>query len=151
MIEEWKEIDGYGNYQVSNLGNIRNSKTGRNLKPQVSTWGYSKINLSRDGKHYTFTVHRLVAKAFLGEPPIEGNGQSYEVNHKDGNKLNSALSNLEYVTKSENISHFYREIQKPKIKKPSRSELEKARIAALGKVLIEKSLKILREYRRVNV
>ena len=59
------------------------------------------ICLHRNGDRHSASVHRLVAMAFLGEPPSD----KVEVNHKDGNKENNAIGNLEWVTRSENMKH----------------------------------------------
>ena len=90
LSEEWKDIPGYeGLYEVSNLGRIRNKKTGRILKLETSHQGYKRIRFSKGGKK--FAVHRLVAEAFIPNPqnlPM--------INHKDEDKTNNAVDNLEY-------------------------------------------------------
>jgi hypothetical protein len=100
-MTEWKEIKGYSSYEVSNEGNIRNKETMQMVKPHKARNGYSLIKLYRDGKPFTRQVHRLVAMAFIGD--VEG----LEVNHKDGNKANNNVENLELVSRSENIKHAY--------------------------------------------
>lgn len=96
--EEWRDIDGYETlYSVSSLGRIRKSN-GKILSTN-SKRSYCRVRL-KDRVHL---VHGLVAKAFLGECP-----DGYEVNHKDLNKSNPRLSNLEYVTRLENIHHAMR-------------------------------------------
>ena len=102
MTEEWREVPGYSRYLVSDLGNVRNRQKFIHMKLSLTTWGYKQVNLCKNGKQKTFTVHKLVAMAFLGERPKENNGRAYDVNHKDGDKTNNALSNLEYITKKEN-------------------------------------------------
>lgn len=110
--EEWRDVGGYeGWYQVSNLGRVRSldrwillGKT-RRFYPGVtlkgtSQWdGYVLVAIKRKG----YRIHRLVAREFLGEIP-----KGKQVNHKDGNKKNNRLDNLEYVTPSQNIQHSYR-------------------------------------------
>lgn len=100
-MTEWKEIKGYSSYEVSNEGNIRNKETMQMVKPHKTRNGYNILKLYRDGKPYTRQVHRLVAMAFIGD--VEG----LEVNHKDGNKTNNNVENLELVSRSENIKHAY--------------------------------------------
>ena len=106
----WKDIPGYeGLYQVSDYGQVKslervvwNGKGNRVLKekilkPCLSTNGYHQVNLWKDGKMKTFFVHRLVALAFL-----DGDHSS-TVNHIDECKTNNHVSNLEYLTRVDNI------------------------------------------------
>lgn len=71
------------------------------LRPSVGTHGYEYVNIDRKSR----LVHRLVAEAFLGAP-----SEKQVVNHKDGNKLNNAVGNLEWVSYSENVNHMYRQL-----------------------------------------
>jgi hypothetical protein len=96
--EKWKLISGYDNYEISDLGNVRNIKTGHFLKPTPRN-GYPAVSLSKKNTRKTFSIHTLVSYAFLGKR----NG--YFVNHKDGNKLNNQLGNLEWVTPKQNCAH----------------------------------------------
>jgi hypothetical protein len=96
----WKEIPGYENrYRISSKGEILSIKRNTILKPYQSG-NYARASLSKDGKVMAFSVHRLVLLAFIGDSPLQ-------VNHKDGNKKNNSLSNLEYVTASQNSLHAY--------------------------------------------
>lgn len=111
MDEIWKDIYD-GNYSVSNLGRLKRNKCdrannkryeGRLLKFNISKkaqYAYPRARLSIDGKKFNVRLHSLVAEAFLGPKP-----HGLDVNHKDGNKLNSKIDNLEYVTRSQNIRH----------------------------------------------
>lgn len=105
MTEQWKAVPIYPysqKYEVSNLGRVRNSKTGRIMKHQSTKNGYQLVGLrNRSGNRIRPTVHRLVARVFLGEPIDERN----EVNHIDGVKTNNQVLNLEWVTRKENMSH----------------------------------------------
>lgn len=97
MNEEWKKINGY-NYSISNLGRAKNNKTNYVLKGSIGKNGYVYISLcdgKRESKH--FYIHRLVCEAFLKNPD-----NKKCVNHKDYNKTNNNLENLEWVTSSEN-------------------------------------------------
>jgi len=94
-----------GQYEVSNAGDIRNVKSGRILAKSLMGAGYVKADLWSFGKRRQTSVHRVVAGAFLGIP-IE----DMEVNHKDGDKTNNHVSNLEWVTKSENEKHSREEL-----------------------------------------
>lgn len=105
MVEEWRLCPIYPSYEVSNLGRVRNSKqnpkrvkTGHIFKLNTSTNGYQYLTLSSP-RVYAL-VHRLVAETFLPNP----DGKPC-VNHKDGNKTNNVVGNLEWVTWSENINH----------------------------------------------
>jgi hypothetical protein len=97
-IEIWKSIEGYENYEVSSFGNIRNKNTGRVLKAAIMS-GYYCLGLS-SGKTKTYSVHQLVAKAFISNPE-----NKCQVNHKDKNKLNNNITNLEWMTNKENCVH----------------------------------------------
>ena len=90
-MEIWKNIESFEHYSVSNFGNVRNNMTGKILKPRKHTNGYARVILCKNKKHYDRYIHRLVAQAFI--PNI--NNLS-EVNHKDENKLNNFVENLEW-------------------------------------------------------
>lgn len=94
--EEWRTIDGHTKYQVSNLGRIRDQTKGAMRKPTVNSSNYKKTVM--DGKN--LYIHRLVAIAFIDNPD-----NLPEVNHKDGNKWNNKVDNLEWVSKSDNAKH----------------------------------------------
>ena len=66
--ECWKSIDGFINYQVSNLGRVRNANTGRILKHRNDRNGYFRVNLSQNGKMITYRIHNLVANEFIDNP-----------------------------------------------------------------------------------
>lgn len=104
MQEIWKPIPGIPNYSASSLGNIRREvskgcKSQRILKLYVDRKGYLYCSPSINGKPTTLRVHRLVALAFLGD----SNGLT--VNHKDLNKQNNAIGNLEFMTSVDNLKH----------------------------------------------
>lgn len=96
-MEIWKKTQ-YVNYEVSNFGNVRNSKTGRVLCcPVGKSNGYRKVSLSTRTGIVTIEVHRLVAITFLGYQAGK------VVHHKDEDKLNNNLCNLSWVTQSQNV------------------------------------------------
>ena len=117
--EEWKDIEGWENkYQVSNMGRIKSverqvevyspKKNGtfiktfyeKLLKPRRSSNNYQNITLYKDGKTYCYTIHRLVANAFI--PNINN---LEEINHMDGDKTNNSIYNLEWISHEDNIKH----------------------------------------------
>ena len=107
MIEEWRDIVGYeGLYQVSNMGRVRSlnyNKTGvTKIMKHSMTKGYHHIMLSKNGKVKRFRVHRLVAQAFIPNP--QG---LPDINHKDENKNNNCIDNLEWCTKDYNNNYSF--------------------------------------------
>lgn len=107
MIEEWKDIEGYdGRYQVSNQGHIR-SRNGI-LKAQINHKGYCVIRLSKGRLHkHSYSLHRLVASYFIDNPL-----NLPQVNHKDGNKTNNTVSNLEWCDNLYNQRHSWQKWRK---------------------------------------
>ena len=111
-IEEiWKDIKNFeGVYMVSNLGNVksldRNTKKGfikgKNLSLFKNDNGYVRVSLQVNNKSKSFTVHRLVAEAFIENPLNKP-----QVNHIDGDKKNNYVNNLEWATRFENMKHAY--------------------------------------------
>ena len=105
-MEKWKILDfeeGYENYSVSDMGNIKNNITNKILKGDPSS-EYIRYNLynRKLKKQIKFSGHRLVALYF-----VDGD-KSLIINHKDGNKQNNVAENLEWVTYSENLSHAFK-------------------------------------------
>lgn len=103
MKEVYKDIPGFPNYQVSNLGNVKNIKRDKIKEPGNDSHGYLKVDLYKNSKRTTRKIHRLVANAFLPEDP-----KRTDINHKDSNKHNNVVTNLERCTKSENMKHAYK-------------------------------------------
>ena len=103
QIEIWKDVIGYkGIYQVSSFGRIKSMKFKKEkiLAAYLNSNGYFTLALWLYGERKDKKVHRLVAEAFLGK-------SSLSVNHKDGNKTNNNIENLEYVTSRDNSIHCY--------------------------------------------
>lgn len=106
MIEKWKTIKGYEKlYHVSSKGRIKRlalthySNNERLLNLFLRN-GYPSVRLCKEGKITNLLVHRIVADSFIGIIPIK-----YQVNHKDGNKKNNNVENLEIITSKENHKH----------------------------------------------
>ena len=97
-MEEWRDIKGYeGIYQISNKGRVKtlgNNRRKEKIREGIAdNTGYKRISLCKNGKEKKYSIHRLVAEAFLPNPdnlPV--------VNHKDENKLNNNVENLEWCT-----------------------------------------------------
>lgn len=87
-------------YQITTEGKLFNTKTNRWLKGQVNKNGYLTYNITIDGVNKRLYAHRMVAETY-----IPTNDKKLQVNHKDGNKLNNSIENLEWCTCSENINH----------------------------------------------
>lgn len=117
MKEIWRDIEGYeGYYQISNLGRVKslerdvyksNGDFHRRKKekiktPKITSDGYSAVTLSVDCNNRTFSVHSLVAHAFIPKPCSK---ESLEINHKDTNRKNNRMDNLEWVTHKENVAY----------------------------------------------
>ncbi len=96
-MEKWKQIKEFTNYEISSYGRVRTGDRILKAKP----FRYISILLTKDKKGYRRYLHRLVAKAFIPN-------EKEQVNHKDGNKLNNHVDNLEWVTRSENALHAYK-------------------------------------------
>ena len=103
MEEIWKDIDGYnGKYQVSNFGRVKSIifNKERILKFRISEKGYSIVQLNINGIKKNYRVHRLVAQAFIPNPD-----NLPQINHKDENKLNNCVDNLEWCTNKYNANY----------------------------------------------
>lgn len=102
--EIWKEVSGYGSkYAVSNMGRMKNQKTGRILKPQYERGGYVRMTLSKGakGSFDKMFLHRLVLICFNVPNPENKS----DVNHINGNPSDNRLENLEWATRLENVRH----------------------------------------------
>lgn len=99
-MEIWKQIKGYeGLYEISSCGRVKNKK-GTILKPSVTRTGYPHLSLCKNGKTKSVSVHRIVAEHFIPNP------NNYPViNHKDENRQNNTVENLEWCTYSYNASY----------------------------------------------
>lgn len=139
--QNWRPIPDYEDtYEISDYGLIRrirdgkNTKAGKILALNNDRLGYKRIQLWHDKKRIrqSFAVHRLVMLVFIGEPP-----EGREVNHKDGDKANNQLGNLEYITHQENIIHSFRELNRtvtvPRGEKSGNAKLTDEKIVEIRK------------------
>jgi hypothetical protein len=100
---EWKTITGYPDYSVNEFGEVKSNRFNRLLKPSKSKNQYLYVNLVNDRKKKTTAIHRLVIEQFGAPcPDIKS-----VVDHKDSNKHNNHIDNLEWVTISENTIRSY--------------------------------------------
>ena len=104
-MEKWADILNYkGKYQISNLGRVKALNYRRTKKEKIITLkkskGYYQVSLWKNGKRKIFLVHRLVAQTFIPNPD-----NLPQVNHKDENKLNNCVNNLEWCTQAYNNSY----------------------------------------------
>lgn len=118
MQESWRDVKGYEEiFSISNTGKLYSKISCKILKQHIRKNGYCTVSSKiggRKGKQVCFKIHRLVAEAFL-EPPSqslldEASKTFYGivlVNHKDGNKQNNCVENLEWCSHSQNIKHAY--------------------------------------------
>ena len=108
MIEQWKYVENFHDYMVSDQGRVKRVTFGRGtnaiggiLKPSPHPRkGYLRVYLSKKSKKYTKAVHIMVAKAFLPNPNMLP-----QVNHKDGVKEHCGVDNLEWATQAQNMRH----------------------------------------------
>lgn len=148
LNEQWLPLQGWeAAYEISDLGRVRRLKKGSRSKDTVGkclthstdAYGYAHVHLRDWPRTSTGKVHILVTRTFLGPPP-----EGHEVNHKNGNRMDPRLENLEYVTRSENHRHAYQVLGRAKVS-------NKGEKAGRAKLTDEQVLEIRRLYARGDV
>lgn len=139
MIEEqWLDISGYeGLYQISNFGRVKSFyfKNPRILKPH-KVKGYSNVELYKNKKKKQFYIHRLVMENFC---PIE-NMNVLDVNHKDEDKSNNHISNLEWMTHKDNLNYGSR-AEKARMKMQGKNSSRSKKVRCIEKDVIYEALR----------
>lgn len=122
MKEIWKKINNYQDYEISNFGNVRSLKNNsvRILKPSKSSSGYLQVILCQDSGTKSHFIHKLVAQEFL-----ENENDYCEVNHKDENKTNNKVENLEWCTRKYNMNYGTIKTKQSKIKMKKVAKMNK--------------------------
>lgn len=134
--EIWKQVLGYeGLYSVSSLGRLRKEFKSNNCRAGYITTGckdkhYVRVSLRKNGIRKNINIHVLVAEAFLGKRP-----HGLYVNHKDGNKRNNSINNLEYVTPRENILQSVKAGTHPKGSRIAQAKLNEKDVIEVIKLL----------------
>lgn len=114
-MEEFRPVMGYEDlYEVSNTGKVRSLSRPQELKPEKSNAGYLRVHLRKGGTGRKYSIHRLVATAFV--PNLESKPC---VNHLDSNRVNNDASNLEWATHSENSQHMVAQGRESRVRPPS--------------------------------
>ena len=149
MKEEWGPINGFeGIYEVSNTGSLRSLNRvvsdkrvkmkrvkGVDLKTQINPRGYEQVFLSKDGNQKSYSIHRLVAKAFIPNPENKPC-----VNHLDGDKTNNIVNNLEWCSYSENKIHSHEIGTSPRGETHPGNKLKEENVLEICRLLDETSL-----------
>lgn len=125
MNEIWKSIDGYPNYMVSNMGNVKNVKTNLILKWSLFSGGYYGVVIRNGNKKHSFTIHKLVATHFLPNPENKPC-----VDHINGDRTDNRAENLRWTTHKENMNN---PITKNRLSKVKRIEMKNKFLGVVSK------------------
>lgn len=154
MATEWRTIPGHPYYQASSAGEIRRAldapacgtHPGKVRQPALSVYGYLRLQLSHDMVKTSCSVHKLVARAFIGECP-----KGMQIHHRDGNKVNNRPGNLEYVTPKQNIAHSFANGTQPLGKDRGAGYLENEQVLEIRSVARRGELTVSEMSRRFGV
>lgn len=140
-IEEWRVVEGFPAYAVSNLGRVKRilpikggkriGGCGHLLKTSKWQFGYRSVMLYRDREHKTLLVHQLVCRAFRGPRPT----RNHEVGHCDGNPSNNCADNLRWVTGKENAEDRDRHNRTARGERHYRSSLTEEHVREIRRLL----------------
>lgn len=137
---QWKTINGYPNYEVSSTGLVKSVRYNRLLKGSKNDSGYEYVNLIHNRIKKTTAIHKLVMEHFGPEKPSE----QMIIDHKDGNKINNHIDNLEWVTIQENTIRGYKNNDKKELvlqlKKENKTVKEICSIVGLGSDAVRQTL-----------
>ena len=134
-MEIWRPITGTNGFiEVSNKGRVRSLLRGtpRVLKTQTDNNGYHRIRVTIEREKMTYKVHREVAKAFMPNPE-----NLPQVNHKDGNKDNNSVDNLEWITNRDNAHHAIANGLWDSVFEGSRKENERRKRPVIGHFFLD--------------
>lgn len=142
-MEEYRVIPDYPRYSISNLGNVINNQTGQVISQRKSSRGYMRFNVRTGIPKYekpkTLVTHRMVAELFL--PKVQG--KDY-INHKDADKTNNCVDNLEWCTPKENSVHACETIQG--LKEKYQRNIKKAQEANGIRICVYKGNSLIGKY-----
>lgn len=149
MIESWECIKGYDVYQISSLGRVKSFKNP--LNPKIISCrhkkdGYMDVGLYGGLCKKRFRIHRLVAEAFIPNPE-----NKKEVNHKDGNRKNNSVDNLEWATTSENVKHSYQVLKRASPLKGRATRAKPVNQISLSGILIKRHTSIVGASRETGI
>ena len=130
------KVKSISKYLIDEYGNVF-KPSGEKRKPKINVHGYSEYSFFKAPNRKTYRTHRLVALTFIPNPDNKP-----QVNHKDGNKLNNHVSNLEWCTASENNFHSVKKLGNRNFSKTMFSSENNPSIKRKRKVLITKGLKV---------
>lgn len=115
MPVEWRKVEGYENYSVSNTGLVRNDLNGKPIIPYTTSTGYLRLHLCNNGAEKNHLVHRLVAQAFIPNPD-----NLDTVDHINGDKTDNRVENLQWLSNQDNTKRFWNGISEERREKIKR-------------------------------
>ncbi len=142
IISEWRPVydPPDSGYEISDAGGLR--RNGRLLNPALDSAGYPKADLFVNGSKYPRCIHRLVAEAFIGPRPGKAT-----VNHRDCDKTNNQVGNLEYLSRGDNVRHGFANGQYPMGENHPQAKLTAVQVKEIRALLpIQNNCRIARRF-----